>query len=162
MAGSIRWISNQGNNNLYFDVDLSFDSRPLAFNPCNLGESPTVTWFTLGDAVAIESLVFVLPYQYGQAEAPTSLNLSWIDKNSNTGPLLEFGSSGLLDVPDFNQEYKVAAFVETPSLADSPWTIELSGAVGWVNMFNVPAALDLTREECRLMLKVRSYWGQII
>lgn len=162
--GVVRNIVNVDFISLHFTVNLAFDSVPMlkTGNPL-LTQTNTALYFKKGDAVAIESVNLCLPYQFGQGEnAPSGVKLGWLDKDANAGVVTEFGSDGTLWIPDPNQNFKIESFIPTPAAATNDWAIRVTAIVGWVNMFNVPAAFDGTDEQIRLFLKVRSYFDQVV
>ena len=160
--GINHYITNHGIG-LTFTPNLALPSVPLIKTGLPLlGQTSALQYFALGESVSIEGINFTLPYQFGQAEVgPISVRLGWIDKNTNNGNLDEFGSTGTLHLPDFNQEFSIENHIKTPSTADSPWGIRILAIVGWVNMLNTPAVLNTVAQRSRVYLKVRHYFNQI-
>lgn len=155
--GKVHWISNNGVNDLYFNVDILFDSVPLLKSGLPLiGNTSAIQYFQLGEVVAIEQISLVLPYQFGAGEVPPiSITLGWIDKDAHAANLDEFGINGTFPMPEVNQSFDVGNLIKTPSAATNSWALRCTAIVGWVNMFNTPAALDGDTEAVRCMLKVR-------
>lgn len=114
-------------------------------------------YFAPNDNVLIESISFVMPYQFGQGSLgnPMQCELYWNEFGGGDGVISEFGANGRLFVPDVNIEYPVGAFFEWPVGATGKINFEIRGLLGNVNMINAPASLHLAVLDAAVYLKVR-------
>jgi len=118
-------------------------------------------YFDFSDNVYIESLYVAMTYQFGlalpqPASAQYVIRLGWLDKSTNAGNLLEFGSNGDFLVNDAPLEIPVNTLIKRPATADNDWLIRVVQASGFqINCFNTPTALVSSTQYLSVMLKVR-------
>ena len=155
--GLVHYIRNFTGLDFTVDNTLEDVGFSLTGNP-SLVQDFAAGYFRAKDNVLIESIVFQLPFQFGQGDITSVMTaeLQWNDPTvPATGDILEFGEGGKLFVPDVAVEYNVNAFVVFPAGAVNKFRIQLKNISGRISMVNCPDLLNGNTYDAAVYLKVR-------
>lgn len=154
--GIVEYIKNTADfeftvNTAADDVGSVLTGTPLII------KSVAQSYFDAKDNVLIETVVVMLPYQFGIGDITPLIELEWTDPTVPAdGAITQFGSAGQLLIPDAAVEYQVRAWVEFPGGANAKFAIRLGSNTGVnVSMVNAPAGFHTNVYKIPIFLKVR-------